>query len=137
MLALRRKLFIGLGIALPILLVLPTALLSSPMMDYYQRRVDRDPHSESSRWLQMTTADWCSRTWRPEMAATGYRTFYERYPGDIRRAHALLRYAQSLEEAGRTADARDIYAKYVTEYSDLDGAQEARIGINRIEKCRP
>ena len=135
--ALRKKLFVGLAIALPILLVVPTALLSSPMMDFYQRRIDRDPGSESSRWLQMTTAEWCSRTWRPEMAATGYRLFYERYPGDIRRADALLRYAQSLEEAGRTADARDIYAKYVTEYPDLDGAQEARIGINRIEKCRP
>ena len=133
----RRKIFIGLGIAVPILLVLPTVLLSSPMMDYYQRRIDRDPDPESSRWLQMTTADWCARTWRPEMAATGYRRFYERYRGDIRRAHALLRYAQSLEEAGRTADARDIYAKYVTEYSDLEGAQDARIGINRIEKCRP
>jgi hypothetical protein len=133
----RRNIFIGLGIALSLLLVLPTVLLSSPMMDYYQQRIDRDPDPESSRWLQMTTADWCARTWRPEMAATAYRRFYERYPGDIRRAHALLRYAQSLEEAGRTADARDIYAKYVTEYSDLEGAQDARIGINRIEKCRP
>jgi len=133
----RKKLFIGVAIAVPIVLVLPTILLSSPMMDYYQRRMDRDPHSETSRWLQMTTADWCSRTWRPEMAATGYRLYYERYPRDIRRAHALLRYAQSLEEAGRTADAMDIYAKYVTEYPDLDGAHEARIGINRIEKCRP
>ena len=58
-------------------------------------------------------------------------------PGDIRRAHALLRYAQSLEDAGRNADAKDIYSKYVTEYPDLEDAQEARIGINRIEKCRP
>jgi hypothetical protein len=135
--AIRKKLFIGLGIVLPLALVVPTVLLSSPMMDCYQRRIDRDPEAESSRWLQMTTADWCSRTWRPEMAATGYRRFYERYPGDIRRAFALLRYAQSLEEAGRNADARDIYAKYVTEYPDLEGAAEARIGINRIEKCRP
>ena len=134
---LRRKSFIVLGIALPIVLVLPTVLLSSPMMDYYQRRIDRDPEAESSRWLQMTSADWCARTWRPEMAATGYRRFYERYPGDIRRAHALLRYAQSLEDAGRNADAKDIYSKYVTEYPDLEDAQEARIGINRIEKCRP
>jgi hypothetical protein len=129
--------WIGTCIALPILLVVPTFLLSSPMMDYYQRCIDRDPNAESSRWLQMTSADWCSRTLRPEMAATGYRRYYERYPGDIRRAHALLRYAQSLEDAGRTADAKDIYEKYVTEYPDLDGAHEARIGINRIEKCRP
>jgi hypothetical protein len=106
-------------------------------MDYYQRRIDQDPESESSRWLQMTSADWCSRTWRPEMAATGYRRFYERYTRDIRRAHALLRYAQCLEDAGRTADAMDIYTKYVREYPDLEGVNDARIGINRIEKCRP
>ena len=135
--ALRRKFLIVGCIALPLVLVVPTVLLSSPMMDYYQRRIDADPQSGTSRWLQMSTADWCSRTWRPEMAATGYRCFYERYPGDIRRAHALLRYAQSLEDAGRTADAKDIYSKYVTEYPDLEDAQEARIGINRIEKCRP
>jgi hypothetical protein len=135
--ALRRKIGITLGIAIPLLLVIPTVLLSSPMMDYYQRRIDGDPQSGTSRWLQLTSADWCSRTWRPEMAATGYRRFYERYPGDIRRAHALLRYAQSLEDAGRNADAKDIYSKYVTEYPDLEDAQEARIGINRIEKCRP
>ena len=135
--ALKRKIQIALCVAVPLLLVVPTLLLSSPMMDYYQRRIDGDPQAESSRWLQMTSANWCSRTWRPEMASTGYRRFYERYPGDIRRAHALLRYAQSLEDAGRTADAKDIYGKYVTEYPDLEGAHEARIGINRIEKCRP
>jgi hypothetical protein len=135
--AVRRKVLIVLCIVLPLVLVLPTVLLSSPMMDVYQRRIDADPHSNFSRWLQMTTADWCARTWRPEMAATGYRLYYERYSGDIRRSHALLRYGQSLEEAGRSADALDSYQKYLTEYPDLDGAHEARIGINRIEKCRP
>jgi hypothetical protein len=133
----RKKLLIVLCIVFPLVLVVPTVLLSSPMMDYYQRRIDAEPQSGSSRWLQMTSANWCSRTWRPEMAATGYRRYYERYPGDIHRAHALLRYAQSLEDAGRNADAKDIYKKYVTEYPDLEGAHEAKIGINRIEKCRP
>jgi hypothetical protein len=135
--ALRKKIGITLCLVVPIAVIVPSVLLSSAMMDYYQRRIDADPHSGTSRWLQLTSADWCSRTWRPEMAATGYRRFYERYPGDIRRAHALLRYAQSLEDAGRNADAKDIYSKYVTEYPDLEDAQEARIGINRIEKCRP
>ena len=133
----KRKLALTFCIVFPIAIVLPTVLLSSQMMDFYQRRIDRDPEAESSRWLQMTSADWCSRTWRPEMAATKYRCFYERYKGDVRRPHALLRYAQCLEEAGRNADAMDIYRQYVTEYPDLEGAQEARIGINRIEKCRP
>ena len=135
--SLKRKVLTGAILALILLLLLPTILLSSPMMDYYQTRIDRDPDTDRSKWLQMTTADWCSRTWRPEMAATGYRRYYERYKNDVRRSYALLRYAQSLEDAGRTADAIDIYKKYLVEYHDLDGKQEAQIGINRIENCRP
>jgi hypothetical protein len=134
---LKRKLLVAALIALPILILLPTFLLSTPMMDCYQGIIDRDPNSERSKWLQMTSADWCSRTWRPELAATGYRRYYERYTNDIRRSYALLRYAQSLEDAGRSADARDVYRKYLTEYPDLDGRQDAQIGINRIENCRP
>jgi hypothetical protein len=132
-----RKLLIGAIVTLTVLILVPVVLLSSPMMDAYQRRIDRNPDSEHSKWLQMTSADWCSRTWRPEMAATGYRRYYERYKHDVRRSYALLRYAQSLEDAGRTADAIDIYKKYLIEYHDLDGKQEAQIGINRIENCRP
>ena len=131
--ALKRKILVTLLIAVPLLIVAPVALLSTPTMDAYQRRIDRNPDSDSSKWLQITTADWLARTWRPEMAATGYRRFYERYTRDVRRPYALLRYAQTLEECGRTADAKDIYEKYLTEYPDLDGAQDARIGINRIK----
>lgn len=135
--SLQRKFLVGGLVAVAILLLVPTFLLSTPMMNWYQRRIDRDPDTESSKWLQMTSADWCSRTWRPELAATGYRRYYERYTRDIRRSYALLRYAQSLEDAGRSADARDTYRKYLTEYPDLDGKQDAQIGINRIENCRP
>lgn len=133
---LKRKLLIAACIALPILVVTPVALLSSTMMDAYQRRIDRNPHTAFNRWLQMASADCCASTWRPEMAATGYRRYYERYPGDMLRAHALLRYAQSLEEAGRTADAKDIYKKFLIEYPDLEGAKDARIGLNRIDTSR-
>ena len=129
----KRKLLVAGLVLLPVLIVAPVVLLSSPMMDYYQKQIDRDPESDSSRRLQLTTADWCSRTWRPEMAATGYRRFYERYTRDLRREYALLRYAQSLEDCGRTADAKDTYEKYLIEYPDLNGAAEARIGINRIK----
>jgi len=135
--ALKRKLLAAAIVALTLLVLVPTFLLSTPMMDYYQRRIDRNPDTDQSKWLQMTTADWCSRTWRPEMAATGYRRYYERYKTCIRRSYALLRYAQSLEDAGRMADAVDVYRKYLVEYHDLDGKQEAQIGINRIENCRP
>jgi hypothetical protein len=136
--ALKRKILVVLLILLPILILVPAILLSTPMMDRYQRRIDRDPNSDSSKRLQLTVADWCARTWRPEMAATGYRRYYERYKSDIRRAYALLRYAQTLEDCGRTADAKDIYEKYLAEYPDLDGAQEAKIGVNRIKfSARP
>lgn len=131
--ALKRKVLVVVLVLLPILILVPLLLLSTPMMDRYQRRIDRDPDAGSSKWLQMATADWCSRTWRPEMAATGYRRYYERYTRDVRRAHALLRYAQSLEDCGRTADAKDIYEKYLAEYPDLEGAHEAKIGVNRIK----
>lgn len=129
----KRKLLLVVLIALPILIVVPVVFLSSPMMDCYQKRIDRNPQADSSKWLQLASADWCSRTWRPEMAATGYRRFYERYTRDVRREVALLRYAQSLEDSGRTADAKDTYEKYLIEYPDLPGASEARIGINRIK----
>lgn len=133
---LKRKLKIGLLIAVPILVLVPAILLSTPMMDWIQRRIDRDPDTDSSRWLQMTSADWLSRTWRPEMAATGYRRYYERYTRDIRRSDALLRYAQTLEDCGRNADAIDQYKKYLIEYPDLEGRKDAEIGINRINNCR-
>jgi hypothetical protein len=131
-----RKLKITVLIVVPLLILIPATLLSTPLMDWYQRRIDRDPDVESSRWLQLTSADWLSRTWRPEMAATGYRRFYERYTRDIRRPHALLRYAQSLEDCGRSADAIDQYRKYLIEYPDQDGRKDAEIGINRINNCR-
>ena len=131
----RRALTVAIA-ALTLLGLVPVFLLSTPMMTWYQRRIDRDPDTERSKWLQLASADWCSRTWRPEMAATGYRRFYERYRQDVRRPLALLRYAQSLEDAGRTADAVDVYKKYLLEYSDVEGQQEAHLGINRINNCR-
>lgn len=124
-------------IGLSALVLLPAFLLSTPMMEIYQERIDRDPMPESSRRLQLMVADWCDRTWRQERAATGYRLFYERYRQDVRRAYALLRYAQTLESAGRTADATDIYQKYLAEYPDLDGKREAELGVSRIHNCRP
>jgi TolA-binding protein len=80
-------------------------------------------------------ADICFSTFRPEMAAGSYRLFYERHPQDKRRPIALLRYAQSLEESGRTADAIDIYQKFVIEYPELEEKKEAEQGINRIRLC--
>ena len=131
----RQLLFSALG-GLPLLLLLMVFLLSTPMMDVYQRRIDREPDTEFSRWLQLATADACFKTWRYGFAATAYRNFYERYTRDERRAGALLRYAQSLEEAERNADARDIYEKYIAEYPELEGKTEAERGMKRIANCK-
>jgi len=132
----KRKLLLGAAVALPFLVVLAAFLLSSPVLAWTQQRIDRDPFTDSSRELQMITADVCLMTWRPEDAATRYRLYYERYTKDLRRAHALLRYAVSLEDAGRTADALEIYAKYLAEYPDHEEKAEAEIGTNRIRNSR-
>jgi tetratricopeptide (TPR) repeat protein len=133
---LKRKLLIAAGVIVPLLVMGTAFLLSSPMMDWYQKRIDGNPDCDSSRNLQMLSADACLATWRPEMAAPRYRFYYERYTRDIRRAHALLRYAFCLEEAGRMADAIDIYRKYLAEYPGHEEKDEAVIGINRINNSR-
>jgi len=133
---LRRKLFLTAAIGVPTFLLLTVFLISSPTMDWCQRRIDRNPGSDYSRDLEMLTADVCMATWRPEMAATRYRLYYERYKQDLRRAHALLSYAQALEDAGRNADAIDIYRKYLAEYPDHEEKAEAEIGMNRINNSR-
>jgi len=133
---LKRKLLLTAAIGIPGLLLLVTFLLSTPVMDWTQSRIDRDPRSNTSRDLEMFTADVCLATWRPELAATRYRLYYERYTKDVRRAHALLCYAQALEDAGRNADAIDIYRKYLAEYPDHEEKTEAEIGINRINNSR-
>ncbi|HLY09264.1 MAG TPA: tetratricopeptide repeat protein [Planctomycetota bacterium] len=134
--SLKRKLLVSAAIAVPSLVLLAAFLLSSPMMGWYQKRIDRDPATVFSRDLEMWTADLCLMTWRPEEAAPRYRLYYERYTKDFRRAHALLRYGLSLEEAGRSADAIDIYEKYLAEYPDHEEKTEAEIGINRIKNSR-
>jgi len=134
--SLKRKLLVGTLTALPLLGILGIFLISTPMIDRYQRSIDKGPDTESSRALQLTIADLCFNTWRYEMAASGYRRFYERYTLDIRRADALLRYAQSLEEAERNADAKDIYEKYIAEYPHLEGRTEAERGLVRISNVK-
>lgn len=132
---LKRKLLLAIGIGAPSLLLLAAFLISSPMLDWVQKRIDANPQTDFHQDLQMLTADLCLSTWRPELAAPRYRLYYERYK-DIRRAHALLRYAISLEEAGRSADALDIYKKYLAEYPDHEEKAEAEIGRNRIKNSR-
>lgn len=134
--SLKRKLLVGTLAALPLLAILAVFLISTPMIDRYQKSIDKDPDAESSRGRQLMISDLCFKTWRYELAASGYRRFYERYTRDVRRADALLRYAQSLEEAERNADAKDIYEKYLAEYPHLEGRTEAERGLVRISNVK-
>ncbi|HXG62129.1 MAG TPA: tetratricopeptide repeat protein [Planctomycetota bacterium] len=128
---------LGVCIAFVLLVVLPIFLLSNPMMDAYQRKIDRNPNSDFSRWLQLATADACYRTMRAERAADYYRRFLERYREDPRRPYALLRYGMSLEEAGRNADAIAAYEQFLTEYPDRPERADAHAGIERIRYIKP
>lgn len=128
---------LGACVAFILLVVLPIFLVSNPMMDDYQRRIDRNPNSDFSRWLQFASANVCYRTLRPERAAEYYRRFLERYREDPRRPLALLRYGQSLEEAGRNSDAIAVYEQFLTEYPDLPERAEAQAGIERIRYIKP
>jgi tetratricopeptide (TPR) repeat protein len=131
-----KKLLILTGLFLAVV-VLPVALLSNGMMEACQKRIDRDPHSPFNQWLQLAIADACSRTFRPEMAADYYRRFWDRYPNDERRPYAWLRYARSLEDSARSADAISAYQKYLNDYPDREDKKEAVAGIERIHFVRP
>lgn len=115
------------------LIVLPVFLCSNAMMGYYQNRIDRNPDTGHSKWLQLASADVCFRTYRPEMAAEYYRKFRDRYKEDVRRPRAFLRYAQALERSSRNADAVAEYRRYLEEYPEREDKQEAAAGIERIQ----
>jgi tetratricopeptide (TPR) repeat protein len=119
------------------LIVLPFILCSNGMMDYYQKRIDRDPNTGFSKWLQIKSADVCYTTMRPERAVDYYRRFLERYPTDERRPHAKLRLGLSLEGAGRNADAIRVFEEYMTEYPDREDRQDAANSIDRIKYVKP
>lgn len=120
-----------------LLVVLPVSLLSNGMMEHCQSTIDREPNTPFNRWLQLATADACYRTFRPGMAADYYRRFWERYPTDERRPYAWLRYAQSLEDSARSADAISAYQKYINDYPDREDKNQAAAGIERIKFVRP
>jgi tetratricopeptide (TPR) repeat protein len=117
--------------------VLPIGLLSTGMMEHYQERIDRNPDTDFNKWLQMATADACSKTMRPEMAADYYRRFWERYPKDERRPVAYLHYAVALADSGRNADAIAAFQKYMDDYPEREDRKVAVAGIERIRFVKP
>ena len=114
------------------LVILVLALVSNGMMGVYQRRIDAAPATGFHRWLQLRTADVCRATWRPDMAAERYRKFIQHYPEDPRRRAALLRFAGSLEEADKTADAIAVYQRFAVDYPDGEDSRQARDSVDRL-----
>jgi len=127
-------LFVGIFVAL---LALPMILISSPMMDFYQGRVDKNPNSNFSKWLQLTMANVCYKTMRPERSAVYYYRFLERYRDDERRPWVMLRYGYSLEDANRNAEAIEVYQQVYNEYPEREEGKDALASINRVRYMRP
>lgn len=131
-----KKLALIIGIFM-FIIVLPVFLCSTMMMGTYQGWIDKEPNTNFHKWLQLTSADVCYKTMRPEMAAEYYRKFRDIYKDDERRPYAYLRYAQALEECNRNADSIAEYERYMQEYPDRDDKKEAEKGIDRIKYMKP
>jgi TolA-binding protein len=119
------------------LVALPLILLSNPMMDFYQGKIDKNPNSGFSKWLQLNMGNICYKTMRPERAAIYYYNYLERYKDDVQRPWVMLRYGMSLEEANRNAEALQVYQQVVNDYPDREEAKDAIQGQNRIRYWKP
>jgi outer membrane protein assembly factor BamD (BamD/ComL family) len=121
-------------IFLVLLCALTVFLLSNPMMDWYQKRIDTQPKSGFSKWLQLASADACRLTFRRERAIQGYEIFLERYPDDDRRPGVLLVYAESLEACDRDKDARSMYDAFLVQYPEHESRARAESGLRRLNE---
>jgi len=119
------------------LIVLPVFLCSSTMMSYYQTRIDREPNTDFNKWLLITSADICYKTMRPELSAEYYRKFRDLHKTDARRPYAFFRYAHSLEDCSRNADAIAEYQRFIEEYPNREEAPLCLMGIDRIRYIKP
>ena len=119
------------------LIALPLILLSNPMMDYYQGRIDKNPNSGFSKWLQLTMANSCYKTMRPERSAVYYYQYLERYKDDAQRPWVMMRYGLSLEDANRNAEALEVYQQVINDYPDREESKDAAQGMDRIRYVKP
>ena len=118
------------------LIAVPLILISNPMMDVYQGRIDKNPNSGFSQWLQITMANVCYKTMRPERSAVYYYKFLINYKDDARRPWVMLRYGYSLEDANRNAEAIEVYQQVYNEYPEREEGKDALASINRVRYMR-
>jgi tetratricopeptide (TPR) repeat protein len=131
------KKILGICLFFMAVVVGPIVLLSNPMMDYYQKKIDKNPNTDFSKWLLLTSANVCYKTNRPERAADYYRKYMELHPKDEKRAFTMLRYANCLDDCNRNQDAIEMYIKYMEEYPNREDVDEAKKGIDRCKYMKP
>lgn len=124
------------GIAIGIIL-LPFLSVSNPMMGYYHSRIDKNPTTDFNKWLHLWTAGVCYKTMRPEKAADYYYKYLERFPEDPQRPFLMFRYASSLDDANRNADAIKAYQVFMEEYPEDPNRQSADNSVTRIRYQKP
>lgn len=120
-----------------VLIVGPLWVLSSPMIESYVKRFDREPEKEESKKYLLKCADICYSTMREDMAAKYYQKFYDRYTEDYRRPYALYWLAMSLDKLNKNKDAIDTFHKYINEYPDGQYTKDATDGVHRVKYTKP
>jgi TolA-binding protein len=123
---------IALYFGLPaLILVAPFIALSNSAMDFYQRRIDANPGTESAKNWQLRLAEWNRRTMRPERGADMYGLFADRHKEDPRRPDALWLRAMSYEDAGRRHEAIQALVKLANEHPGTPRGLEADSRLNK------
>lgn len=112
-----KKFWIITGTCLFILLS-PFIFFNSGSMGCYQRQIDKDPKSPSSRNWQLRLAAIYYHSLRLREAAKSYRTFIDRYPKDPERPMALEREAMCWHDLDMRAEAIVVWKQLAREYPD-------------------
>jgi len=109
----------------------PFIALSSPSMGCYQAQIDKNPNSQSAKDWQLTLADICLKTMRPEMAAEMYGKYVDRHPQDPKRAEALWLKAYAHEKAEDKHSTIKTLVKLFNEHGDTEWARKADEKLNK------
>jgi len=103
----------------------PLIAISSPSVGCYQKQIDKNPNSESSKKWQIRLADLCLKTMRPDMAAEMYGKFAARYVDDPRRPDALWYQAIAYQRNEQKAEAIATLVKLFKEHNGHHRRQDA------------
>ncbi len=119
------------------LIVGPIWVLSTPMIEYYVTKFDREPDTENSKKYLLKCADVCYSTMREDKSAELYQKFYDRYKEDHRRHYALYWLGMSLDKLNKNKDAINTFYQYLNEYPEGKYAKDSTDGVQRIKYSKP